>query len=294
MSVGSGVSVPVRAVSRPFPVSRMQQAKRFPTGGGSSPCPSSPSPSVSSPVVRARRPSSLPAGRGVRAVVSARPVRRSVVRRSSVSRPSPPVASSGRGVVALFVLLSRVPVAPPCRGVVRRVKRKGARGLFKVLLPSGSSVGAVGVGRRCRGRGSRSFLFPLSGAVGSRPSCRLVRPVRPVRPCPVVRGRGRAGVGRCRSGGGVGCSRVAPVRLSAVSRSVACPSVGVAGGGRACRLSAGSLSPVCPRPPLAGGSSSGCRSPCPPCGGVAVACFTLHVGYTQRHPKARTIMVDCK
>ena len=141
-----------------------------------------------------------------------------------------------------------VSLSPPLAGVVRRVKRIGARGLVKVLFPSGSSVGSVGVGRRCRGRGSRSFLFPLSGAVGSRPSCRRVRPVRP---CPPVVGvayrRGLSvrvpwfgvavgrGVGRCRSCGGVGCSRVAPVRLSAVSRSVACPS---------CR--------GCPRPPCGG------------------------------------------
>ena len=271
----------------------MQQAKRFPTGGGSSPCPSSPSPSVSSPVVRARRPSSLSAGRGVRAVVSARPVRRSVVRRSSVSRPSPSVASSGRGVVVLSSCCPVVPVAPPVGGVVRRVKRKGARGLVKVLSSSGSSVGSVGVGRRCRGRGSRSFLFPLSGAVGSRPSCRRVRPVRP---CPPVVGvayrRGLSvrvpwfgvavgrGVGRCRSCGGVGCSR---------SRVVAVGRLSVRRGrGRGSRLSpfgAGRGRLFVPVPPC-GGSSWGVGRRVPLAGGGRLF-HPTPVVYAYRHNKSR-------
>ena len=252
----------------------MQQAKRFPTGGGSSPCPSSPSPSVSSPVVRARRPSSLSAGRGVRAVVSARPVRRSVVRRSSVSRPSPSVASSGRGGRRPVVLLSRRPCRPPCRG--GRPSRQAERG-------AGACKGAfvVGVVRRVgRGRSSlsrsRVAVVPVPPFGGGRvasvlspcPSCPSVSPRRrgrlsagAVRPCPVVRGRGRAG---CRS-----VSVVRGCRLFAVAgrrgRSPVRPS-GSRAGVAPVAFRRGSRSPVCPRPPLRG-VVVGCRSPCPPCGG---------------------------
>ncbi len=198
----------------------------------------------------------------------------SALSRPSVGRPSSvgrrpslsplagrsPVASSGRGVVVLFVLLSRVPCRPPCRGVARRVKRERVAGSCKGAF----SVGVVRRGGRGRSSLSRSrvAVVPVPPFGGGRvasvlspcPSCPSVSPRRrgrlsagAVRPFPVV------GVAVGRVSVGVGRAGVSAVRGRGSSRSVACPSVGVAGGGRACRLSArvavARLSPS----PLAGG-----------------------------------------
>ena len=291
--VGSGVSVPVRAVSRPS-LSVYAIGETVSDGRGVVPVSVV---AVSVGVVACRpspvRPSSLSAGRGGRAVVSALS-RPSVGRPSSVGRrPSlsplagrSPVASSGRGVVVLFVLLPRCPCRPPRRG--GRPSRQAERG-------AGACKGAftVGVVRRGgRGRSSlsrsRVAVVPVPPFGGGRvasvlspcPSCPSVSPRRrgrlsagAVRPCPVVRGRGRAG---CRS-----VSVVRGCRLFAVAgrrgRSPVRPS-GSRAGVAPVAFRRGSRSPVYPRPPLRG-VVVGCRSPCPPLRG-AVACFTLHPYYT--------------
>ena len=256
--------------------------KRFPTGGGSSPCPSSPCPSVSSPVVR--RPSvRRPCRRG--GVVAwwfpRCPVRRSVVRRPSVVvRPCRPLRGgrpsrqAGGGSSSCSSYCPVVPVVPPSGGVVRRVKRKGARGLVKVLFrrgrPSGRSGSVVAVAVAGRGRSCSPFRG-RSGRV--RPVAVSVLSVRvpPSSGSPI--GGGCPSVSRgsgSRSGGvsvGVGRAGVSAVRGRGSSRSVACPSVGVAGGGRACRLSArvavARLSPS----PLAGGRRRVSVAVSPPTGG---------------------------
>lgn len=278
--VGVVVSVPVRAVSRP---SLSVYAIGETTFGGSGvvPRPSSCRVRRCRRLSSVARPSVVPVGGagwsrgGFRAVPSVG--RSSVVRRSS----SVPVAPCGAVARRVKRAGSRRPVRPivpsslssPRRGVVRRVKRKGARGLVKVLFPSGSSVGAVGVGRRCRGRGSRSFLSPLRGGrvasvLSPCPSCPSVSPRRrgrlsagAVRPCPVGRGRGRAG---CRS-----VSVVRGCRLFAVAgrrgRSPFRPS-GSRAGVAPVAFRRGRGRPFFPVPPC-GGSSWGVGRRVPPCGG---------------------------
>ena len=229
--------------------------------------------------------------------------RPSVGRPSVVGFASVPVRRVKRaGGRRPVVLLSRRPCRPPCRG--GRPSRQAERG-------AGACKGAfvVGVVRRVgRGRSSlsrsRVAVVPVPPFGGGRvasvlspcPSCPSVSPRRrgrlsagAVRPCPVVRGRGRAG---CRS-----VSVVRGCRLFAVAgrrgRSPVRPS-GSRAGVAPVAFRRGSRSPICPRPPLRG-VVVGCRSPCPPCGGrspVSPYTRSIRLSTQQITPVYRQLYID--